>query len=364
MADRHESDDRESPESPQTVRSGELHSVSSGATSTERDDTHVSAENEYFSTLDLAELGEDVGAEPEDLAQIRSDDELLDALAAQLNGSPRTNGHRPATPQDGVDFDDEQLNTLLLAWRQDVDSVPVPEMVDTKTAVATVTAAKSARRRRPRLLVPVAAAAAVLAVGFAVVGMAARDAQPGDALWGLSKVLYSEHARSVEAAQSVRTDLNDAQTALQQGKVDEARDALQAAGSALSSVSREDGKDDLQKKHESLLEQLTSTTMPGVPVLPPPERSDSSKPSMSATSSSQPPTSEKPSSAKPTDDPTPPSSSTPVTPPPSSPPNPPSSVTSDPPVGNGNPPRSDSPGASSNGVLSSNATGGDPTTPS
>src|SRR3712207_3200128 len=128
MADRHESDSRESPESPQTGRSGELHSISSGATSTERDDTHVSAENEYFSALDLEE-------EAEDLAQIRADDELLDALAAQVDGAEA----------HSVDFDDEQLNALLLAWRQDVDSAPVSEIVDTKTAVATVTAARSAR---------------------------------------------------------------------------------------------------------------------------------------------------------------------------------------------------------------------------
>ena len=55
MADRHESDGRESPESPQTGRSGEIHSKTSGTTSTERDDTQVSLENEYFSALDLDE---------------------------------------------------------------------------------------------------------------------------------------------------------------------------------------------------------------------------------------------------------------------------------------------------------------------
>src|SRR5438128_122462 len=113
MADRHESDSRESPESPQTGRSGELHPVTSGATSTERDDTHVSTENEYFSALDLEELG----GEPEDLAQIRSDDALLDALAAQVSGSvTSTNGHGPARHGPAgvppVDFDDEQLNAL------------------------------------------------------------------------------------------------------------------------------------------------------------------------------------------------------------------------------------------------------------
>jgi Anti-sigma-D factor RsdA to sigma factor binding region len=343
MADRHESDGRESPESPQAGRSGELHPITSGAKSTERDDTHVSSENEYFSALDLDEPGD----EPEDLAQIRSDDALLDALAAQYraaeNGAPSTNGHHSGNGHAPVDFDDEQLNALLLAWRQDVDSVPIPEMVDTTTAVATVTAARSARRRRPRLLVPVAAAAAALAIAFTGVGMAARDAQPGDALWGLSKVLYADHARSVEAAQSVRTDLDDAQQALQQGKIDEAKDALQAAGSALSAVSTEDGKDDLQAKHESLLEQLISTVPGTIPssTTSAAERSETVKATSTPTSTTvaTQPSSESPSQPPPTSN----TSSSSVTP--SSPSSPDPSEPDDPPVGNGGggPPRSDEP---------------------
>jgi len=353
MADRHESDGRESPESPRTGRSGELHPVTSGARSTERDDTHVSAENEYFSALDLEELGDDAlgGGEPEDLAQIRSDDELLDALAAQYRAAeePITNGHAPqGLDHGGVDFDDEQLNALLLAWRQDVDSVPVPDIMDTQTAVATVTAARSARRRRPRLLVPIAVAAAIIAIGFAGVGMLARDAQPGDALWGLSKVLYADHARSVEAAESVRTDLDDAQTALQQGKIDEAKDALQAASSALTAVSSEDGKDDLKAKHESLLEQLTTSTPP--PSAPPPPTQRSESPTTPVTSVQQ-TTPTPPSSVKPTDPPSSPPSSS-VTPPSTPPSQQPNSESDEPPPPNNGPARSDIP--SPNGI-SSNA---------
>lgn len=324
MADRHESDGRESPESPQTGRSGELHPVTSGASSTERDDTHVSAENEYFSALDLEEA--------DDLAQVRADDALLDALAAKTNGDA-----------ESVDFDDEQLNALLLAWRQDVDSVPVPEIVDTKTAVATVTAARSARRRRPRMLVPVAAAAAVLAIAFAGVGMAAREAEPGDALWGLSKVLYAEHARSVEAAKSVRTDLNDAQQALVQGKINEAKDALEAAGTALSNVSSEDGKDVLQAEHESLLEQLVLGPFPPATTSTNP-RSDATKPP--ANSSSTTPTPSGTPSAPPSN---PPNSNTPSSTP-SVPENPPGSGTNGG-VGTpgSGPPRSDTPGTGDGG---------------
>jgi hypothetical protein len=310
---------------------------------------------------------DELGGEPEDLAQIRADDDLLNALAAQQNGAFSLGGHEAdehtvnghGARLAGVDFDDEQLNALLLAWRQDVDSVPVPEMVDTKTAVATVTAARSARRRRPRLLVPVAAAAAILAIGFAGVGMAARDAEPGDPLWGLSKVLYADHARSVEAARSVRADLNDAQSALQQGKTDVAKDALAAAGSALSSVAREDGKDDLTAKHESLLEQLTST--PGPPPPTPGDRSESVKPVVPpATSSSS--STPLPTSVTPSSPPSQPPSSTPSTP--SSTPPPPNSVSVNPPPPD-NPPRSDSPGVGSgpNGVTPQISVGTGSSTP-
>jgi hypothetical protein len=337
MADRHESDGRESPESPQTGRSGEPIPVTSGAMSTERDDTHVSAENEYFSVLDLDESGDEI-----DLAQIRADDELLDSLAS-LNGragNHSLNGHRPDDHAEDVDFDDEQLNALLLAWRKDVDSVPVPEIVDTKTAVATVTASRSARRRRPRMLMPVAAAAAVLAVAFAGVGMAARDAEPGDALWGLSKVLYADHARSVEAAQSVRTDLNDAQQALEQGRINEAKEALDEAETQLSAVSTEDGKDALQAKHELLLEQLTSN-----PSTPPPsetQRSETSKLPSTLTPTPKP-------SSLPSESPSSPPSS-PSSASPSEPTVPNNSSTGEPPSPGNGPPRSENPNTGTGGT--------------
>jgi hypothetical protein len=180
--------------------------------------------------------------------------------------------------------------------------------------------------------------------------MAARDAEPGDTLWSLSKVLYADHARSVEAARSVRTDLKDAQAALNQGKINEAKDALAAAGTALSSVSTEDGKDDLRAKHESLLEQLTST--PGVPTPSQGDRPESAKPPVIPSSSSQPP----PPSATPSDPPSHPPSSTPT---PSDPPTVPrnTGIVDPPPAGPPRSVRSDSPraGSGSNAVTPNSA---------
>ncbi|MFD0204893.1 MULTISPECIES: anti-sigma-D factor RsdA [Saccharothrix] len=194
-------------------------------------------------------LTEDTLVDPgDDLAGIRADDALLDALGGRAGEPPES-------------LVDDELNALLLAWRREVDSPPMGELVDTETAVATIAAARpQPRGTRHRFLIPLASAAAVLAIAFTGMSLVARDAQPGDALWGLTRVLYSEHARSVEAAVAVRTDLDTARAALREGRYGEARDALLKAEKSLPSVSPDDDKDALAQQHESLLEELTSTT--------------------------------------------------------------------------------------------------------
>jgi hypothetical protein len=231
-------------------------------------------------------LAEDTAVEPgDDLAGIRADDELLDALG----------GRDVDQPEQLVD---DELNALLLAWRREVDRPPMGELVDTETAVATIAAARRTQPRgRHRFLIPLASAAAVLAIAFTGMSLVARDAQPGDALWGLTRVLYSEHARSVEAAVAVRTDLDTARAALREGRYGAARDALLKASESLPSVSPDDGKDDLTQKHESLLEELTSTTpSPNTPTTAEPSTTpvltttEPSKPSSSPTTTTAPTT--------------------------------------------------------------------------
>ncbi|MFE9744905.1 anti-sigma-D factor RsdA [Saccharothrix saharensis] len=234
-------------------------------------------------------LIEDVAAEAgDDLAGIRADDALLDAL-----------GGRDGEQSDSLV--DDELNALLLAWRREVDSPPMGELVDTETAVATIAAARPQPRGRQRFLIPLASAAAVLAIAFTGMSLVARDAQPGDALWGLTRVLYSEHARSVEAAVAVRTDLDTARAALRDGRYGEARDALLKAGESLPSVSPDDDKDSLVQQHSSLLEELTSTTPSpntpttagpsSTPVLP---TTEPSKPSATVTTTTEPTTTTQP----------------------------------------------------------------------
>jgi hypothetical protein len=189
-----------------------------------------------------------------DLSAVQADDALLDALG----------GSDPALA-DGLG--DQELNALLVAWRRDIDSEPLAELVDVDTAVRTVTTAALAKRhasggRRRRLLVPVAVAAAVLAIAFTGTGLAARSAEPGDTLWGLAKVLYSDHTHSVEAAANAKLDLEKANLALAGGDLNAARQALQDAQAALSQVSDEDNRDQLMEQHRQLAAQLRNPEAP------------------------------------------------------------------------------------------------------
>lgn len=221
----------------------------------------------------------------DDLSAVQADDRLLDALGS-------------ATPGAAGSLVDDELNALLLAWRNEVETAPFGDLVDTETAIATIQAARPQPVSRHRFLIPLASAAAVLAIAFTGVSLVARDAQPGDTLWGLTRVLYSEHAKSIEAAAIINTDLESARLALREGKVNEAREKLNKVEASLGSVSTADGKAQLEEKHKELEKELdtnTSVAPPPLttpPVTPPSKSSQPSTPSStpsSAPSSSQPP---------------------------------------------------------------------------
>jgi hypothetical protein len=225
---------------------------------------------------ELPDFDGDVDGEAIDLALVHADDEFLDLLG----GARLDDG-------DGDDlgeFGDERLTELLMSWRRDVDAEPIDELVDPKLAIVTVQAAKIRRKHRPRLLVPLAAAAAVLAIVFAGVGLMARDAEPGDTLWALTKVLYADHARSVEAAQTVRADLQEARAALTEGNVAVAKSKLEDAHAALPDVTGEDGYDELEAQHASLLAQLPGN--PSGEAGPPPDPDPTTQPDPGTDSSS------------------------------------------------------------------------------
>ncbi|HEU5475984.1 MAG TPA: anti-sigma-D factor RsdA [Actinophytocola sp.] len=223
-----------------------------------------------------------------DFSLVHADDEFLDALGG---GQPDPDGR----------FADDRLAALLLSWRQDVDAEPIANLVEPKLAVATVQAARTRQRRGPRLIAPLAAAAAVLAIAFAGIGLAARGAEPGDTLWGLARVLYSDHARSVEAAQAVRSDLSKAEKALENGQVAEAKSMLDEARVNLPTVSTEDGQADLKAQHDALVAKLPGN--PADEAVPPPAASPVPNPGSgisSSTTTTTAPTTTSPTTTSPT----------------------------------------------------------------
>ncbi|RCW46692.1 anti-sigma-D factor RsdA-like protein [Halopolyspora algeriensis] len=221
-------------------------------------------------------------ADPVDLSALQADDELLDVLG----------GTDPDIAL--ADTDEPALESLLVAWRRDVDATPIGELVDTDTAVSAIDEGRARpRRRKRRHLVPVATAAAVLMITFTGVGVAARDALPGDALWGVAQVLYADHAQSAQAAWQAKQQLDKAGTAWEKGRPEAAREALEQAREEMHTVDAEHGLSDLQAAHASLSAKIergqenvenlpvasSSSTQPGMtsstrpsstPLVPPP----------------------------------------------------------------------------------------------
>ncbi|WP_165968052.1 anti-sigma-D factor RsdA [Saccharopolyspora elongata] len=197
-----------------------------------------------------------------DLTALQDDDALLDALGGtNPDVSMPTESTCPS------------LESLLVAWRQDADAVPIGDLVDTDAAATAIVAGNRPQRRRGRRhLVPVATAAVVLMISFTGVGVAARDAQPGDMLWGVAQVLYADHTRAVVAASSAREDLNTAEGALENGNRNAAEAALRSAQEQMRGVDDEHGLSDLRAAYASLTARIDDnehlSNMPSSPTHP------------------------------------------------------------------------------------------------
>ena len=185
---------------------------------------------------------------PVDLVAVQADDALLDLLG----NVDRTSGAVDHT----LGAVDGELVRVLTAWRRDVHADSSRELVDTDTALAAIGAARQLARPRRLVFAPVAAAAAVLVIAFSAVGLLAKSAHPGDGLWGVTQVLYSDYARSVEAAAFVQAELEQAKTALQQGRPEEAKASLELIQQQLPAIAEAEGRTDLTARHHELEREL------------------------------------------------------------------------------------------------------------
>jgi len=219
----------------------------------ERDDTSRPGD---FALDEPLPLG---AREPVDVVQVRADEALIAALSRA----------------DHVYMDDpidERLAGLLRSWRDDVHAEPERPLVDVGSAMATVAAARTPAEpvRRPNRpsypFGPLATAAAVLVIAFIGLGLAAKDAEPGQPLWNVTKVIYSDKARSVEAAITVQAKLNKAHNAYQDRNIVAAMLALEEAKQQLHVVAPEDGKNKLETQAQQIVAEMTGTPGAEVPI--------------------------------------------------------------------------------------------------
>lgn len=210
---------------------------------------------------DVASLA-DYGGDP---AEVERDEALLAALGA---------GELPA--DDGADA---ALLAMLADWREEVSSAPLPALpTDDEIAVAlspNVTRmrprrgwAKSGEHhhgQRPALWQAVTGAAAVAAVLVGGLSVATHSAMPGDALWGVSKTIFSDRAGDVELVSDLSGHLSAADTAAREGDRATAERLLGVVTERLDEVDDAAERVELMKRRDAIQRDLSRVTPSSVP---------------------------------------------------------------------------------------------------
>ncbi|GAA2051102.1 anti-sigma-D factor RsdA [Williamsia deligens] len=206
--------------------------------------------------------------EPLDVAAVRADDALLDALSRN-----RLPGGWELTDSD------HQLAGMLAGWRHEIDAQPFPQHPTLEEVEAEIAAAgrMASRRGSLRRLRYVAGAAAVAVVAFGAVTVLAQNADPGDPLWKVKETMFGSEASATIASSSVQSNMEKAEQALSGGDKRLAAEYLVAAQKDVPKMSGLDSRQRMQDWAQRLAEQvgpipqnpLTSiTALPSVPGLP------------------------------------------------------------------------------------------------
>ncbi|MEU1984281.1 anti-sigma-D factor RsdA [Nocardia sp. NPDC019395] len=216
------------------------------------------------------------GSEPVDISAVRRDDELIDAIA---RGGP--------IPTESAE--ELQLATLLADWRAEIVAPPLPGAPDLDTVVAAVNQEIGARQARIgaqsggrlRLLRPIATTAAALALVFGGLSVFSYQAEPGDALWRVKEVVFSEQAQST-VVQYADDNLAAAEALLEEGKPDQAKARLEQASANATQVDDPAKRNELADRWRQLVDQVGKVApeiaaqleesapapLPGAPVKP------------------------------------------------------------------------------------------------
>ncbi|MDQ2847108.1 MAG: hypothetical protein M3Y77_12330, partial [Actinomycetota bacterium] len=167
-----------------------------------------------------------------DIHAVVSDDALLDRLGSGLDI-----------------FDDVPVEAILQQWRADcllseLPGVPKGRAVRRATEWLEPDSRRSRRHRSWQAATGIAASIALLLGATTAIG--ARTAHPGDALWPVTELLWSDRADSVKAQQSAQQAVVEAQKALATGDIPRARAALSSAETVLSRIESQEGHDSVQ----------------------------------------------------------------------------------------------------------------------
>ncbi|MFH5208635.1 anti-sigma-D factor RsdA [Antrihabitans spumae] len=195
---------------------------------------------------------------PIDIAAVRRDDELIDAIAS--DGPVATDSP-----------DEYEIATLLASWRAEITSPPLPAAPDLDEVFAAVNQEIGARNARVnasgrlRLVRPIIGAAA--AIALVVGGMTAMsyNAEPGDPLWKVKEVVFSDQADSTVANIDTTSDLQEAQRYIAEGNPQEAKARLDRAVDRADDVKDSTKRDDLI----AMWDKLTKEVEKLLPVTPP-----------------------------------------------------------------------------------------------
>jgi len=190
---------------------------------------------------------EPMDADPIDVAAVRADDALLDALSRD-----RLPGGWELTDSD------HQLASMLAGWRHDIDARPMPlhPTVDEVEAEIARIDRSTHQRSAYRRLRYVAGAAAVAVVAFGAVTVLAQNADPGDPLWKVKETMFGSEASATIASSNVQSNMEKAEQALAGGDKRKAAEYLVAAQQDVPKMAGTDAKQRMQDWAQRLAEQV------------------------------------------------------------------------------------------------------------
>ena len=187
-----------------------------------------------------------------DIAAVRRDDALIDAIS----------GDGPVSTDSPEEY---QLASVLANWRAGIVEEPLPAGPDLDSVVAAVNQEIGAREARVnvggrsylRLVRPLMGAAAAVALIFGGMTAFSYSAEPGDPLWRVKEVVFSQQAQTT-IAQRADQDLTTAQNLIAEGRPEQAQPLLEGVQHSKDQVDGDQRKSELSQRWDKVVAELNA----------------------------------------------------------------------------------------------------------